>query len=211
MLKSEIDIAIKFLGKDKHLKQVIKKFPKPNFDANDAYFQNEKSCFKVLARYIIHQQISGKVAKVIEDRFFNLFGKHILPKKFLTFSTAKLKSAGLSSQKISYITDLANKFLDKTIDSKAFTRMNDEDIKTHLIKVKGIGPWTADMFLIFTLHRKDILPLGDLGIQKGFKSVFKMKKLPNPKKMERLAKKWQPYRTVASMYLWKVADQEKQY
>ena len=107
---------------------------------------------------------------------------------------------------ITYLKDLALKFLNGTVSPANFHQMTDEAIRKHLIAVKGIGRWTADMFLMFVLHRPDVLPTGDLGIKKSFQKIFNIKKLPNIKKMEKLAEDWRPYRTVASWYLWKAID-----
>ena len=104
--------------------------------------------------------------------------------------------------------DLFSKFEDKTINEKGLEVWSDDEIREHLIAVKGIGKWTAEMFLMFYLHRADVLPTGDLGIQKGFKRLFNMRDLPSPEKMEKLAKNWSPYRTVASRYLWMIADEK---
>ena len=105
-----------------------------------------------------------------------------------------------------YLRDLAKRFLDGTIDPSNFKNMTDEEIRQHLLVVKGIGRWTTDMFLMFTLYRPDVLPTGDLGIQKGFQKLFKLKSLPDAKTMERLSKKWSPHRTVACWYLWELVD-----
>lgn len=121
----------------------------------------------------------------------------------------KLRKAGLSGQKATYIKDLSKKFLDGTINPKLFREMTDEAIREHVIAVKGIGRWTADMFLMFTLHRPDVLPTGDLGIQKGMQKLFGMKSLPAPSTMERLAEPWRPYRTIACHYIWRLADEAK--
>ena len=120
-----------------------------------------------------------------------------------------LRRAGLSPQKAMYIKDLAKKFLDGTIRHRSFHRMTNDEIIEHLVQVKGIGVWTAHMFLIFTLQRPDVLPTGDLGIQKGFQLVYKLKKLPDHKKMEELARPWRKHASVASWYLWRVADGTK--
>ena len=209
MPKVNINKAILHLKKDKNLKVLIKDFDKPDFNAKGVYFEAEANYFKVLTRYIIHQQISGPVARVIESRFNSLFKADVSPKKFLKLKATSLKKSGISPQKINYLNDLAIKFIDGTVNPSNFDKMTDEEIREHLISVKGIGRWTSDMFLMFTLNRLDVLPTGDLGIQKGFQKVFKMKSLPDPKRMEKLAKEWKPYRSIASMYLWKIADKAK--
>lgn len=198
-----MDEAIKHLKKDKFFKQIVKDFDRPKFTEGRDYFGS-------LVRAIIYQQISGLVAASIEKKFLALFKKSKLkPADLLKLKEAQFKSAGVSPQKQKYLIDLSEKFLDGTISPKKFPKMSDAEIREHLIMVKGVGVWTADMFLIYTLNRMDVLPTKDLGIQKGFQVVFNLKKLPSHEKMEKLAKGWSPYRTVASMYLWRVADQKK--
>lgn len=203
MDKLVLNKAIRHLKKDKNLAKIISKFPRPELRAGRDYFG-------ALLSSIIYQQITGKAAQTIEARFRKLFKSKVKPEDIKKLSLEEWKSAGISPQKMKYIIDLSEKFLDKTINPKNFHKMSDEDIKKHIVAVKGIGPWTGDMFLIFTLNRLDILPTGDLGIQKGFMYAFGMKSLPSVKKMEKLAKSWSPYRTIASMYLWKVADKAKE-
>jgi DNA-3-methyladenine glycosylase II len=165
------------------------------------------NAFLSLARAIIYQQISTKAGDAILKRFLALFGKKkITPENFLALTSIQLKSAGLSPQKQSYLVDLAEKFVDETIHLKHFSRMNDEEVKEHLIKVKGIGPWTADMFLIFALNRPNILPVGDLGIVKGFQKVFNLKSRPAERTMRRLAKPYEGEHTNLSLYLWGSLD-----
>jgi DNA-3-methyladenine glycosylase II len=118
----------------------------------------------------------------------------------------KIRSAGLSGQKASYIKDLAEKFSDGTIKHRSLHRMTSAELIEHLIQVKGVGVWSAHMFLLFTLNRPDILPTGDLGIRKGFQAVYGLKELPGHAQMEKLAKEWRAYASVASWYLWRAAD-----
>lgn len=196
--------ALKHFHKDSHLESVVKKGPKPDF-------KPARNVYAALVRSIVYQQLSGKAADTILRRFLALFPGTGYPKPeaVLKMKDTKMRSAGLSGQKASYIKDLSSKFLDGTIEPKKFKTMSDEEIREHLIAVKGIGRWSADMFLMFALNRPDVLPIGDLGIRKGFQKLFKMKELPDPKKMERLAEPWRPYRTIASWYLWRLADEDK--
>lgn len=169
-----------------------------------------KNFFLSLAGSIIYQQISTSAGDAIYARFVNLFGrKRPNPESFLSISEANLRSAGLSPQKISYLRDLAKKFIDKTINPKLISKMSDSDVKEHLVRVRGIGPWTADMFLIFALNRPNILPVGDLGIKKGFKKIFELKTLPNEKKMRFLAKSNEGRHTYLSLYLWESLNGDK--
>ncbi len=168
-----------------------------------------KNAYLSLASSIIYQQISTKAGNAIYGKFLKLFGrKKPSPELFLNFSIAELKSAGLSPQKAGYLKDLAEKFLDKTINHKNFHKMTDTEVKEHLLQVKGIGPWTVDMFLIFALNRPDILPVGDLGTKKGFQKAFKLKNLPDEKKMLKLAEAHSGERTILTLYLWHILDNE---
>ncbi len=167
-----------------------------------------QSTFESLAQSIIHQQISGAAARSVVKKFLALWPKKKFPapKDVAAVSRAKLRLAGVSSQKVGYLKDLADKFLDGTINPKLFSKMRDEEIIEHVVAVKGIGEWTAQMFLMFTLGRPDVLPTGDLGIQKAFQKVFRLRKKPSPQKMQQLSKRWAGHRTVACFYLWRMMD-----
>jgi len=201
MEAKEIDAAIRHLKKEGTLKKVIQKNPKPDFSGRKHPYQS-------LVRTIIYQQLSGKAASTIKQRFLDLYpcARHPVPEDVLKTSDSKLRSVGLSTQKVTYIKDLSEKFIEGHITSRTLKKMSDDEVREHLIQIKGIGNWTVDMFLMFTLYRPNILPTGDLGIQKGFQKLFKLKKLPDSKKMLTLAKPWEPYRTVASWYVWRVVD-----
>ncbi len=169
-----------------------------------------KNFFLSLASSIIYQQISTKAGDSIYKKFLKLFGrKKPTPKLLLEIFEKDLRSAGLSNQKLSYLKDLARKLLDRTIDPRLFQKMSDEEVKSHLTQVKGIGPWTADMFLIFALNRPNVLPVGDLGIAKGFQRVFKLKSIPSEKTMIKLAKPYYQRHTFLSLYLWESIDERK--
>ena len=164
--------------------------------------------FLSLAGSIIYQQISTKAGDSIYKKFLALFGKKKLtPEAFLKFSTAELKFAGISPQKSGYLKDLAEKFSDDAIDHKNFHTMADAEVKEHLMEIKGVGPWTADMFLIFALNRKNILPLGDLGTKKGFQKAFNLKKIPTEKQMLKLAEPHRGEYTILTLYLWQILDE----
>jgi DNA-3-methyladenine glycosylase II len=179
-----------------------------------------KNAFASLSRSIIYQQISGKAANAIMKKFLGLF--FALPKKeisgweefkkfpkpadVLGLTDEQFQSAGVSPQKRGYLRDLANKFLDGTVVPKKFPTMSDDEIRNHLIAVKGIGNWTADMFLIFALNRPNVLPVGDLAIQKGFMRAFKLRTMPDEKKMRKLATEHEGDHTQLSLYLWHIMD-----
>ena len=208
--------SLPYLTHDKHLGAFIKNF-------GPLWFRRKhtKDAFQALCESIIYQQLSGKAAGTILKRFVALFpntkpaspktssrGGVPTPEQVLKIKTEKLRTAGLSGQKASYLKDLARKFKDGTINPKLFRKMSDQEIIDHVVAVKGIGEWTAHMFLMFTLGRPDVLPVGDLGIQKGFQKLFKLRAKPKPAHMERLARNWAGHRTLASMYLWRYVDVE---
>ncbi|MDP2789347.1 MAG: DNA-3-methyladenine glycosylase 2 family protein [bacterium] len=166
-----------------------------------------KNYFLSLANSIIYQQISTKAGDSIYKKFLALFGKKKpTPETYLNFSIASLKSAGISPQKSLYLKNLAEKFIDRTINHEIFHKMTDNEIKTHLMQVKGIGPWTADLFLIFALNRPNVLPLGDLGIKKGFQKAFNLKKLPTEKQMQELARPHEGEYTNLTLHIWQILD-----
>ena len=196
------NIALRHLSHaDKRIEKLIDKFGPPNFNLMNNYYES-------LIRSIVYQQLSGKAASIIYERFLDLFVFDIYPepKDILAVSIETLRSSGLSYQKVNYIRDLSEKWQDGTMNLTDIDSMTDEEISSELIKVKGIGQWTADMFLMFTLGRPDVFPFGDLGIQKGVMIIANMNRLPTQKEMERKTKKWQPYRTVAAWYLWNLVD-----
>lgn len=203
MKKAQMDAAHKHLKKDAKMRRVLKLKLGPR--------EHPTEPFQSLVRSIMYQQISGKAAAAIIKKFLALFpgGKFPTPAQVSKLTDAQFKKAGVSPQKRGYLRDLALRFTDGTIEPKKFPKMTDEEIREHLIRVKGIGRWTADMFLMFTLYRPDVLPTGDLGIQKGFQRVFNLRTLPDVKKMEKLAKHWSPHRTVASLYLWRAVDSDE--
>lgn len=164
--------------------------------------------FQSLAEAIIYQQLSGKAADTINGRFKKLWPKKKFPTPddVLKIKIEKLRGVGLSGQKSAYLKDLAAKFKDGTIDETKFKKMTDAEIIEHVTAVKGVGTWTAHMFLMFTLGRPDVLPTGDLAIQKAFKKVFNLRALPSPEKMEKLSRVWASHRTVACFYLWRMLD-----
>lgn len=169
-----------------------------------------KNAFASLVRSIIYQQLSGKAAASILAKFLKLFPrkKFPLPEDVLALSDQEFKSAGVSAQKAAYLRDLSAKFLDGTITPKKFPKMTDQEIKEHLVAVKGIGPWTADMFLIFALNRPDVLPVGDLAIRKGFQKAFNLRAVPSEQQMYKLSLPYDGKRTHLSLYLWQLMDGE---
>ena len=201
---NDLTSSVKFLSKDKRFAPLIKKHGVPDL-------KRKGNPFQALVRAIIGQQVSGAAARTIFARFLTLFpkGKFPTPEMVTKIPIEKMRAAGVSGQKASYIKDLAEKFSDGTIRHRSLHRMESADIVEHLIQVKGIGVWSAHMFLLFTLNRPDILPTGDLGIRKGFQVLYGLKEMPEHDEMEKLAKDWRSHASVASWYLWRVADEAK--
>jgi DNA-3-methyladenine glycosylase II len=163
----------------------------------DAYF--------ALAESIIHQQLSMKAAGTIFRRFAALMpGKAFPdPEDVLAAREETLKAVGLSGQKIRYLRDLSAKFLDGTVDPSGFSSMSDEEIIAELTKIKGIGRWTAEMYLIFSLARPNVLPVDDLGLQKAIQRHYGLNDLPIIQRIREVAVRWQPFCTVATWYMWR--------
>lgn len=162
--------------------------------------------FHSLAESILYQQLNGKAAVVIFDRFTKAAGDPLTPEGILKLSDAQMRAVGLSKQKTAYLRDLAQKTKDGLLNFERLSGMSNEEVIEHLTQVKGVGVWTAHMFLMFTLRRPDILPTGDYGIQAAMKKHYRKRKWPKPKDMEKIAKPWAPYRSVASWYLWRSLD-----
>ena len=184
---------------DPKMEKLINKYEKP-------YFVKENNYFESIVRSIIYQQLSTKSASKIYNRFKKLFENGSLnPESVIEQSNDTYRSIGLSRQKISYIFNVADAYTNGMIP-KNFDKHDDEDIINTLIQIKGIGRWTAQMFLMFTLNRPDILPELDLGVKKGFKIYFKLNQLPSEDYMQKKAEKWRPYRTLACWYLWRLVE-----
>jgi len=164
--------------------------------------------FAGLVRVIMSQQLSGKAADTIFGRVAALAGGRELltPATVRAMSAGDLRTAGVSRPKISYVYDLADHVGDGRLDLHALDGHPDEDVIARITAVKGLGRWSAEMFLMFRLNRPDILPVGDLGIVKGMQTLFGMKRRPAERTMVRLAEPWRPYRSIAAWYLWRVID-----
>jgi DNA-3-methyladenine glycosylase II len=162
--------------------------------------------FHALAESILYQQLNGKAAATIFDRFTVQAGDPLTPAGILKLTDAEMRAIGLSRQKTSYLRDLAEKTAAGLLEFERMSEMSEEEVIAHLTQVKGIGVWTAHMFLMFTLRRPDILPVGDYGIQAAIKKLYKKRKWPKPVVMQKVAKAWAPYRSVACWYLWRSLD-----
>jgi DNA-3-methyladenine glycosylase II len=182
--------------------------------------------FHSLARSIVYQQLNGNAAETIFNRFAALAGGPLAPEGILKLSDEQMRAAGLSRQKSAYLKDLAAKTAAGALDFTRLPELPDEEVIAHLTQVKGIGVWTAQMFLMFTLKRENILPTGDFGVRMAMykhyldvararaakksaaakKTRKKKIRLPTPVQMEKIAKRWEPYRSVACWYLWQSLD-----
>ena len=162
--------------------------------------------FASLAEAIVYQQLNGKAAETIFKRFAALAGEPLTPEGILRLSDEQLRRVGLSKQKSAYLKDLAQKTASGVLDFAKLPALPDEEVIEHLTQVKGIGVWTAHMFLIFSLRRLNVLPTGDYGVQVALKRHYRKRKLPKPKDMEKIARAWEPYRSVACWYMWRSLD-----
>ncbi|HEY9156464.1 DNA-3-methyladenine glycosylase [Candidatus Binatus sp.] len=170
--------------------------------------QPRRERFQALARNIIFQQLAGAAANAIYGRFVGLFPgvEFPSPEQVLAKTDAELRSVGLSEKKALYIKDLAAHVRDGKLNFHRFHRMTDEEIVAHLTQVKGIGKWTAEIFLMFNLGRPDVMPADDLGVQNAVWRHYRMRKRPNRKRLLKHAERWRPYRTAAAWYLWRSLD-----
>jgi DNA-3-methyladenine glycosylase II len=189
---------------DRHLARIIRKvgsFPTKR--------QKPQEPYRSLLQSIVYQQLAGKAAATIFGRVKALgAGDFPTPEEILAMDDTKLRGAGLSRQKIAAVKDLAAKTLDGTVPTLAkLRRMSEEEIHARLVQVRGIGEWSVQMFLMFRLGRPDVLPINDLGIQKGFQHVYKLEATPKPKIILEHGERWRPYRSIASWYLWRAVDQ----
>ena len=162
--------------------------------------------FSSLAEAIVYQQLNGRAAVTIFNRFAALAGDPLTPEGILRLTDAQMRGVGLSKQKSAYLKDLAAKTRDGLLDFAGLAAASDEEVIERLTQVKGIGVWTAHMFLMFSLRRPNVLPTGDYGVQVAVKKHYKKRKLPKPKDMEKIAKCWEPYRSIACWYLWRSLD-----
>ncbi len=199
MLNNNIEKAIRHLSKnDNVLSTLIKNF-------GTCKIVTHKKYFFALLRAITGQQLSMRVATAIDKKFMSYFKYKPTPELILSTSDKNLRDLGLSNSKVKYIKDLSKKIISKHITLKGISKRSDEEILNELTKVKGIGVWTVHMFLIFTLGRINVLPYTDLGIRKAIMLNYGLNELPDSEEVIKIAKekKWAPYCTVASIYLWK--------
>jgi len=159
--------------------------------------------FESLVRSIVYQQLSGRVASVIFARLLAAAGSPLTPSAILKLRPARMRSLGLSKAKTDYIRDLARHTRDRKLVFEELSSLADHEVIERLTQVKGIGVWTAHMFLMFALQRPDVLPVGDLGIRNAIRKAYALEVLPAPAEIEQMAEKWRPWCSVASWYLWR--------
>jgi len=191
--------AQKFLFKDKYIGPLIKKY-----DPCKIKPRTKKNYFEDLVDAITGQQLSGKAARTIFERVKTKCGGKITPEKLKELTIEELRKCGLSYAKCSYVKDLADKVLSKELQVTKLGKLPDEEVMQELIAVKGIGRWTSEMFLMFTLARQDVFPVDDLGIGKGMQKLLKRK--IKSQNMAKFAERWKPYRTLAAWYVWEIVD-----
>lgn len=200
--EGEVELALHHLGAaDPLLVPIIKTLPPPQFESHHPPFL-------ALAKSILYQQLAYKAGTSIYTRFVSLCGGEdfVCPDSVLALSSQQLKQIGVSGRKASYLHDLANKYKSGILSDETVVKMDDRSLFTLLSMVKGIGSWSVHMFMIFSLHRPDVLPVSDLGVRKGVQLLHGLEELPRPSQMELLCEKWRPYRSVGAWYMWRVVE-----
>ncbi len=171
----------------------------PDWGATDPY--------EAIVESFIYQQIAGSAAEAILKKFKKLYkGRLPTPRQFLKTPETRVRGAGISPQKYSYIKDLCLRLVNKELDLKGLGKLPDEEVIAILDDVRGIGRWTAEMFLMFSLRRVDVFPIDDLGIQNAVMKAYGLRRRPSRETMKRVSEKWAPYRSIASLYLWRSQD-----
>ena len=201
-IPSRKEILLHFDKNDVVMAQLIRKFGPIKLKRNRNYFI-------VLCNAIIGQQISVAAAGAITIRFNKLFNGHSpTPQGVMKLSEIDLRKVGLSKQKVAYLKDLSFHFYEKILRPHRLHHMGNDEVICQLTKVHGIGRWTAEMFLIFSLNRPDVLPVGDLGLQLALKKLYRMRQLPTVKRMRTIGRKWNPLETVGTWYAWRAQDEK---
>ena len=163
--------------------------------------------YGALVRSIVGQQLSSKAARTIYERLMALFDGHTpTPRELLATNPEKIRAAGMSNAKVGFLRDLAEHIEDGELDLEQLPELPDEEVLEQLTRVKGLGPWTVDMFLMFHLGRPDVLPVGDQGIKRAVQIEYGLEELPGAAELERIAEPWRPHRTLACLYLWRSLD-----
>ena len=197
---------INFSAAEKHLRRVDPVLAKIIAEQGQCVLKPDRRYFQSLVEAILSQQLSVKAAATISGRFRDLLTGQVLPAAILSLRDEQFRGVGISRQKMAALRDLSSKWQAGFVNPRRFARMSDEAIIAALTQVKGIGRWTAEMFLIFSLCRLDVLPLGDLGFRNAVKQAYRLRKLPEEKRLLKLAEKWKPYRAIATWYMWASLD-----
>jgi DNA-3-methyladenine glycosylase II len=168
-----------------------------------------RNAFEVMLRTIVSQQLSGKAAESIYGRLATAMGgKSPKPEHLLVLTEEQLRACGLSRSKAAYVRNVAEHFGEKRYTLRSFDKLDDDAVIAALTGIKGVGEWSAHIFLMFGLRRADVFPIGDLGLRKGMMKTYKLRKNTKPKKLHQIAEAWRPYRTVGSLYMWRNYDNE---
>jgi DNA-3-methyladenine glycosylase II len=190
------------LSKDKNLKKLIR-------EHGTFKLKKQKNIYLYLCYSIMSQQLSVKVARVIRQRFVDLYGGEPTPQQIVDTPFEKLRAIGLSNAKVSYVQNVARFEMEKGMDHKKLSKMDNEEVITYLTQIKGVGRWTTEMLLMFALCREDIFAIDDLGLQQAVIGLYDLKhrkKKIMQEKIVKIAEQWSPYRTYACMYLWRWKD-----
>jgi DNA-3-methyladenine glycosylase II len=201
--KRLVEASEKLAAQDRVMRSMVKRLGPPDFRRG----RPRREHFAELARAVLYQQLAGRAAAAIHGRFAALFdGEAPTPEAVLALPVARLRGAGLSGAKAASIRDLAEKVLDGSVQLDRINRLPDDEVVRELTLVRGIGPWTAEMFLIFQLGRLDVWPVGDYGIRKGYALLYGLSEPPSAKALEPLGDRFRPYRSVAAWYCWRAAE-----
>jgi DNA-3-methyladenine glycosylase II len=168
----------------------------------------QEDYFVSIASAIVGQQLSNRVAEVLWSRLNSLAEDKISPEWILSMEDEALRCIGISYSKIKYLKSLSKALIEKTIELDRLDLLDDEEIIRQLTMVKGIGPWTAEMFLIFSMGRLDVFSVGDGGLQRAVKWLYRLEEIPSKEELLRISSQWKPYRTIAALYLWKALDEK---
>jgi DNA-3-methyladenine glycosylase II len=205
LLRTELHLGMysKILGKDKVMKRLIK-------DHGDMELVKKKNAYLHLCLSILSQQLSTKVARVIRDRFLDLYeGKFPTPQQIVDTPVTTLRGIGFSNAKASYIHNVARFAMEQGMEDRKLNKMSDEEVIDHLVPIKGVGRWTVEMLLIFTLGREDVFAVDDLGIQNAMVNLYGIDKTDKKKmkaEMLEIAERWRPFRSYACLHLWRSLD-----
>jgi DNA-3-methyladenine glycosylase II len=197
------DAVLHLSGADRRLAGVIARVGRCTIETGGSPFQS-------LVSSIMYQQLAGSAADAIYARFLQLYnGRFPSPSRLAATPDMRLRAAGLSGRKAEYIKGLAASVSEGSLDLASLASMEDEQVVEQLTAVRGIGRWTAEMFLIFCLGRPDVLPVGDLGLQRAMQKTYLLRKALTPERMEKIAVPWRPYRSIATWYMWKSLEKFK--